>query len=79
MYVEVLMNYYVIGYIFNWTGNKLFPSEAKAKRDNLATVKLDCYELGCNKHSVIIRVELLPTFKFTSKTVKNSEFTDNCR
>ncbi len=47
------MNHYAIGHIFNWTGNKLFPSEAKAKRDNLATVKLGYDELGCNKHSVI--------------------------
>ncbi len=33
--------------------------------------------LRCKK--VTIRVELLPTFKFTGKTVKNLEFTDNYR
>jgi len=32
-----------------------------------------------NREFVVTRVELLPSFKFTGKTVKNTEFTDNYR
>ena len=38
-----------------------------------------CGKLCFNWESFVIRVELLPTFKFTGKTVKIMKFTDNYR